>query len=152
MKNDPPKYLKKLEDRWKSNKRSTDELELSHQKGLRGPDLVHELMRLSAFWKDPRFEVAADALFEHRIVDKNLRFTGRELEAVKAFRQKSDAHQLAAARFLMVECGMSEHRACLEVAAAYGRPAASLTAAAAQLKNLARDLATFVRTRNQAPA
>jgi hypothetical protein len=139
MKNDPPKYLKKLEDCWRSKKKArwSWNSEVPRPKGLRGHDLCFELLRLFAQWDDKRFEAAYDALIEHRVVDENWHFTDRETDGVRAYDRKNDVLQVKAVRSL-IRSGRSESRACLEVAAAYGRPAASLTAAAAQLKNLAR--------------
>jgi hypothetical protein len=157
-----PKYLVQLEKLWEHNKaaaeRSTAEDELRRRpKGLRAPDLMYELLRLSVLWKDPRFEACAHALMEHGIVegnlsDRSLRFTGRDGHAFDDLKQKREASrrkvddlQVACVRQL-VSLYKSEFRACAEIAAAVGRPANSFAAAVEQLRHLVQKSGKRVRT------
>jgi hypothetical protein len=166
MKNVPPKYFAELEKRWARNKvapeRSTEDDWLRRPKGLRAPDLVRELWRLSVCWKDPRFEACLVALVEHGIVGGrvgwNLRFTGQQgpeldgiNEKIEGVHREIDRFQLKVVRSIM-DLGYSEKRACAEVAAEYGRPAHSFAAAVDQLRHMLQKSGKRARTQKSSQA
>jgi hypothetical protein len=161
MKNGKKGYLKELEETWQRNKKEcgTDDDDgdrsLKRPRGLRAPDLMHELMRLSVLWKDPRFDACTRALQEHGIVAgeyPSFHFTGREDPDVDALKQEIEGyrrrvdHELLERIRIRVDQGMAEYRACAEIAAEQGRPAASFPAAVDQLRHLLRKSGKRVRT------
>ena len=157
-----PSRLEELEERWKRNKKSVfatvltteinpdtvKELDIDNlykpirPKKLRGPDFVHELVRLAMQWDDRRFIDCVKALFEHEIVDKKYNFTAKrgprfhntETES----KQQDDVACIAKIRSLMKEEGLSQWEACRQVAADTGHQANSFDAAVEQLRNLSR--------------
>jgi hypothetical protein len=104
-------------------------------KGLRGPALVRCLIQLSIMWPDKRFDDCINALLEHEIVDgDSLEFTDKRGRGVDSYNQRQLSDCLAEVRSRM-EQGMSERQACKEVAADWGLPGNSFTAAMEQLRH-----------------
>jgi hypothetical protein len=78
------KYLAKLEQQWKQNRKMllgsglqtllTPDLRLGRAKSLRGPDFVTELIRLDVLTGDARFQDAVFALCEHAVVGDKFKF------------------------------------------------------------------------------
>jgi hypothetical protein len=140
-----PKYFKELAQTWERNTAALRYRENSKaRKGLRGREFVYELISLSQQWEDPRFSACLDALVEYGIVDGEFRFTGREApnteslkQSLRAIRRNKDYYSVELVRLHTRRDGMSELRACAEVAA-LGRPAANFGAAVGQLRALMR--------------
>jgi hypothetical protein len=106
-----PSRLEELEERWKRNKKSVfatvliteinpdtvKELDIDNlykpirPKKLRGPDFVHELVRLAMQWYDRRFIDCVKALFEHEIVDKKIQLHGQARPAFSQHRNRIEA-------------------------------------------------------------
>ena len=106
-------------------------------KSLRGPALVTYLMQLSRMYPgDKRFDDCINALLEHGIVDgDSLEFTGTQGPELDSYNQRQVSELLAEVSSRMKQ-GMSERQACGEVAADWGLPANSFTAAIEQLRYL----------------
>jgi hypothetical protein len=135
-----------LEAIWRRNEKVRRRLKGSrpHRRGLRGPDLVGELIGLAGLTYDHRFDDCINALFEHQIVNPlSHEFTDGTGPLLKQRYQIEDDECVAQIRARMKD-GVSEWRACSEVAAASGRGAANFRAAAEQLK---RTLHPKARTR-----
>ena len=105
-------------------------------KSLRGPAFVACLMQLSRMYRDKRFDDCINALLEHGIVDgDSLEFTGTQGPELDSYNQRQVSELLAEVSSRMKQ-GMSERQACGEVAADWGLPANSFTAAIEQLRYL----------------
>jgi hypothetical protein len=143
-----PDYLAELERLWRQNVINTIlkfpvSRSLRRSKTLRGPDLCQELMRLAVMTRDMRFGDALLALIEHRIVSRNFNFLPSHLPPVP---QKQEKIQREACVVIhqMKSRGASLRRACAELAAHMGWPAASLAAATKQLELLYRQHPEFI--------
>ena len=109
---------------------------IARPKSLRGPAFVACLMQLSRMYRDKRFDDCINALLEHGIVDgDSLEFTGTQGPELDSYNQRQVSELLAEVSSRMKQ-GMSERQACGEVAADWGLPANSFTAAIEQLRYL----------------
>jgi hypothetical protein len=110
-------------------------------KGLRGPTLINYLVTLWATWRDRRIADFISALYEHGIVDRDTdEFTDKQGPEADAYNQHQKDECLTEIRLRMKQ-GMSERRACTEVAAEWGFPGNSHEAAAQRLRDLLRSSA-----------
>jgi hypothetical protein len=111
---------------------------LARPKGLRGPVLVNYLISLGIFWQDKRFDDCVNALLQHGIVKPStFECTEKPWPAVVRHNEHYLAKCLAEVR-AREERYRSVRQACREVAAEWGWPGHSLTAAAQQLRVLYR--------------
>jgi hypothetical protein len=121
--------------------------------GLRGSTVFQYLRQLSVVWRDKRFDDCISALLEHGIIEIR-RHTNKQGKEVVSY-EFSNRQGLYADRYnenRQAEClaevharikrGKSERQACREVAAEWGLPGNSLTAAAQRLRNLLRSSKT----------
>jgi hypothetical protein len=147
------KYLAELERLWKENRKQETgvpaifnfQLEAGFQRPrtLRGPDLVRELIRLAVMTKDGRFEDAALALLEHRVVDRKYNFLPLDLPLLAQTKER--IKRLACVCIhVMKGGGLPLRRACAEHAARTGWPATSFEAAIKHLELLYRQHPEFV--------
>jgi hypothetical protein len=139
------KYFAELERIWQQNRGSQVQkyfdLEFfgrPRPKALRGPDLVHEFIRLAALTEDTRFQDAIFALIEHRIVDRNYNFLPWEPRWRRQGKDKIELLTIAAIHDLQLRCRSSLRRACAVLAAHTGWPAQSFAAAIKHLELLYR--------------
>jgi hypothetical protein len=136
------KYFAELERMWQQNRgpvrqRYFDLVGLPRAKALRGPDLVGELVRLAVLTKDTRFQDAAIALAEQRIIDRKFNFLPWEPRWRRQGKGELELIAVAAIHDLKPRCG-SLRRVCAEFAARTGWPATSFVAAVKDLELLYR--------------
>jgi hypothetical protein len=146
------KYFAKLERVWEQNRKTTvgstlQRLygvplgpELRRAKSLRGADFAKELFRLSVLTKDARFEDALFALLDHgviNIIDGKFNFLPWEGPALAKIRKETE---LTAFVFIywLTSRGALLRRACAQLAALLGWPAASFAAAIKDLELIFR--------------
>jgi hypothetical protein len=139
------KYFAELERVWQQNRGSSVQKYFEFESGLfprpkalRGPVLVRELIRLTALTDDMRFQDAAFALAEHRIIDGNFNFLPRKPRRFRQGKEKLKSHMWAGIHELKLRYGLSLRRACAELAAHTGWPATSFAAAVKDLELLYR--------------
>jgi hypothetical protein len=146
-------YLADMERMWQENRKQETgtpaifnfqlEAGLRRPRTLRGPDLVHELMRLAALTQDARFAYAVFALLDHRIVGDKFNFLPWDLPLLTESKER--IRRLACVCIhLMKNSGRSLRRACAEHAARTGWPAMSFAAAIKDLELLYRQHPEFV--------
>jgi hypothetical protein len=122
-------------------------------KGLRASTVFQFLLQLSIVWGDKRFDDCISALLEHGIIEIR-RHTNEQGEEVVSY-EFSNRQGLYADRYnenRQAEClaevqarikrGKSERQACREVAAEWGLPGNSFTAAVQRLRDLLRSSKT----------
>jgi hypothetical protein len=114
-------------------------------KGLRASTVFQFLLLLSTVWMDKRFDDCISALLEHGIIEKNKQgkevFSNRQGLYADRYNENWQAECLAEvqARIKRVK---SERQACREVAAEWGFPGNSFTAAVQRLRDLFRSSKT----------
>jgi hypothetical protein len=133
-------YLEELEKKWnakrkkKANRKKKDSV-FNRRSGVRGPDLVHELLRLAALTNDKRFFQAAIALSEHKIIDQNFNYVTRWVPKDLAETRKNRDRLFIEAIDNAVREGLSEPQAIAAAAAGRGE-AASFEAERKHLQKL----------------
>jgi hypothetical protein len=122
-------------------------------KGLRGSTVFQYLLQLSLVWRDERFDDCISALFEHGIIEARThtnkqgkkvvtyKFSNRQGLYVDRNNENQQAECLAEVR-RRIQRGNSERQACAEVAAEWGLPGNSFTAAVQRLRDLLRSSQT----------
>ena len=118
-------------------------------KGLRGSTVFQYLLQLALVWRDKRFDDCISALLEHRIIEirrhtneqgkevVSYEFSNRQGLYADRYNENRQAECLAEVR-ARIKRGKSERQACAEVAAEWGLPGNSFTAAAQRLRDLLR--------------
>ena len=118
-------------------------------KGLRGSTVFQYLLQLSVVWRDKRFDDCISALLEHGIIEirrytneqgkevVTYEFSNRQGLYADRYNQNQQAKCLAKVH-ARIKRGKSERQACAEVAAEWGLPGNSFTAAAQRLRDLLR--------------
>jgi len=122
-------------------------------KGLRGSTVFQYLLQLALVWRDKRFDDCISALLEHRIIEIR-RYTNKQGKEVVTY-EFSNRQGLYADRYnenqqaewladvhARIKRGKSERQACAEVAAEWGLPGNSFTAASQRLRDLLRSSKT----------
>ena len=125
-------YKREFEAAWCQISRAG---ESRRPKSLRGRDVVTLFGHAFVQTKDPRFQDAIYALFDHGIIDEKFSFTRWQSPEHK----KRDANMRAIIVKIisdLVNSGKSVHRACAECAAIVGHEATSFDAAVKDLKKL----------------
>ena len=124
-------YKRELEAAWRQISRAGSR----RPKSLRGRDVVRLVGYAFVQTKDPRFQDAIYALFDHGIIDEKFSFTRWQSPEHK----KRDAKIRAMIVKIiadLVSSGKSVHRACAECAVIVGHEAASFDAAVKDLERL----------------
>jgi hypothetical protein len=124
-------YLDDLEKEWRKNRKRKKWDTVERNSSLRGPEFLMELVRLSVLTEDKR---SGRALFEHGIVDAEGRFTRWQSPFMRDIDSKHHAIYAKSVDCRVRLSGMSVRRACAEVAADFGFPAASFDAARKQVE------------------
>ena len=122
-------------------------------KGLRGSTVFQYLLQLALVWRDKRFDDCISALFEHRIIEirryinkqgkevVTYEFSNRQGLYADRYNENQQAEWLADVH-ARIKRGKSERQACAEVAAEWGLPGNSFTAASQRLRDLLRSSKT----------
>jgi len=126
---------------------------IERPKGLRGSTVFQYLLQLALVWRDKRFDDCISALLEHRIIEIR-RYTNKQGKEVVTY-EFSNRQGLYADRYnenqqaewladvhARIKRGKSERQACAEVAAEWGLPGNSFTAASQRLRDLLRSSKT----------